>query len=60
LKQRVADKPLIGNWLKADIKEEVKLIKASTGTNLGCVISPSLADIPALLNRFLDWAHYTI
>jgi hypothetical protein len=45
LKHRVADKPLIGKWLKADIKEEAKLTKASTGINLGCVISPSLAYI---------------
>jgi hypothetical protein len=28
LKLRVADKPLIGKWLKAGIKEEVKLTKA--------------------------------
>jgi hypothetical protein len=41
----VADKPLIGKWLKAAIKEEVKLIKASSGINLGCVIGPISADI---------------
>lgn len=48
LGHRIADRVilrLIGKWLRAGVMEEGKLVKASTGTPQGGVISPVLANV---------------
>jgi len=48
LKHRIADKRilrLISKWLKAGVLEEGKLLRTSTGTPQGGVISPILANV---------------
>jgi len=58
LKHRIADKRilrLISKWLKAGVLEEGKLLRTSTGTPQGGVISPILANV--YLHYVIDlWA----